>query len=330
MSSSIERKPGPQGVQVSDIADAVPLVSRYAHRTPVVTNSKLNEWAGRSLFFKCENLQRAGAFKFRGAIHALSRLSPSELKAGVVTHSSGNHAGALALAAKIFEIPAYVVMPDGSNAIKQAAVREYGGQIIPCANRQADREATAERVRQETGAILIPPYDHPWIIAGQGTAAWELLDEVPELDYVIAPVGGGGLLSGTALAAQRSPGGPRVIGAEPVGADDAYRSKQAGQFIPQTDPQTIADGLRTSLGEWTWPLISTHVLDIMTVSEEAITGTMRDFWERTKLIIEPSCAVAVAVALNRSVQKLPSSARRVGVIISGGNVDLGQLPWART
>ncbi len=329
MSISTESTPSPQlqfGVELADVKRAARAIASYAHRTPVLTCETLNRQCGHSLFFKCENLQKAGAFKFRGAVNAISNLSPAEREHGVVTHSSGNHAQALALAARIFGIPAHIVMPSTASIVKKNAVLEYGARVIECEPNLDARESTANAVQAETGAVMVPPYDDPRIIAGQGTAVLEFLQQVPQLQVVVAPVGGGGLLSGTAIAARAISPRIRVYGAEPQGADDAFRSKQAGQFIPQTNPKTIADGLLTSLGKWTWPIIQHRVQGILTVSEEQIVETMRTFWMRAKVIIEPSSAVAVAAAM--SLQRQDSSGQlNVGVILSGGNVDLDRLPW---
>jgi len=273
---------------------------------------------------KCENLQKVGAFKFRGATNAVYALSESEAARGVATHSSGNHAQALALAARLRGIPAYIVMPDNAPAVKKAAVNGYGGRISYCVPNQEVREKTLNRILSETGAVMVHPYNNPLVIAGQGTAALELLEEHPDLDVLIAPVGGGGLLSGTALAATGISPGIRVIGAEPEMADDAYRSLQAGKIMPSINPQTIADGLLTSLGDLTFPIIRDQVEQIVTVSEKAIIEGMRLIWERTKLIIEPSSAVPIGLLLEK---KIDLSGLRVGVIISGGNVDLERLPW---
>ncbi len=313
-------------VVMADIKRASRHIATYAHRTPVMTCQKMDALAGHQLFFKCENLQKTGAFKFRGAINAVSHLTPEQLAQGVVTHSSGNHAGALALAAKLFRTQAYVVMPENSLKVKREAVLEYGGEVIDCAPNQAAREAAAAEVQQRTKATMIPPYDHPHVIAGQGTAVLELIQQVPNLDIVIAPVGGGGLMSGTAIAARELSPRIKVFGAEPVGADDAARSKQTNRWVPQTNPQTIADGLRTSLGELTWPIIQRKVQKIITVTEEEIVTAMRHFWQRTKFLIEPSSAVAVAAALK--AEEIGEGPRKnIGIIISGGNVDLDQLPW---
>lgn len=297
------------------------------HRTPVFTNSTLNKIAGRELFFKCENLQRAGAFKFRGACNALSLLTADQLSHGVVTHSSGNHAGALALAAKLFKTRAYVVMPENSLAVKRAAVLEYGGEVISCKPTQQDREETAARVQSETDAAMIPPYDDPRIISGQGTAALELCQEFPNLDAVLAPVGGGGLLAGTCLAAVGLSDQIEVIGAEPAAAADAHESLKRGERILLPTSTSIADGLRTNLGEHNWPIIQKYVQRIICISEDEIIATTRLFWERTKLLIEPSSAVAVAAALHH-LGSGDSEPQQVGIILSGGNCDLDRLPWS--
>lgn len=312
-------------VDFAAVLQAYERIRTHAHRTPVATCRKLDQISGHELFFKCENLQKAGAFKFRGACNAIAQLDADQLARGVVTHSSGNHAGALALAAQMFGTKAYVVMPENSIAVKRAAVLEYGGEVIPCANTQADREATAARVQAETGATLIPPYDDPRIIAGQGTATLELLQEVPDLEIVIAPVGGGGLLAGTCLAAKGINPDIAVLASEPSLADDAYQSLQRGERVLLPTSKTIADGLRTNLGEWTWPIIREHVREIIRIDEAEIKGTTRLFWERTKLLIEPSSAVAVAAALYHLSEE--KSRRRIGVILSGGNVDFSSLAW---
>jgi threonine dehydratase/serine racemase len=256
----------------------------------------------------------------------LSHLSPEELKRGVVTHSSGNHAGALALAAKIFRTRAYVVMPSSASETKRNAVLEYGGEVITCLPNAVAREATARQVQSDTGAVMIPPFDHPNIIAGQGTVALEMLQQVPHLEYIIAPVGGGGMVSGICIAAKAISPRVRVLAAEPAGADDAFQSKEADRFIPQTNPNTIADGLLTSMGEFTWPIIQKNVHAIITVTEDEIVHWMRVFWERTKLLIEPSSAVAVAAVFSPNFPRLESP-KNIGIVLSGGNVNLDSLPW---
>jgi threonine dehydratase/serine racemase len=299
-----------------------------ARRTPVETCATLDRLAGRSLFFKCEQLQKVGAFKFRGAANAVARLDAATAGRGVVTHSSGNHAQALALAARLRGVPAHIVMPENSSPVKRRAVEGYGAEVVLCPSTLEARETTAAAVLARTGGTLIPPYDHADVIAGQGTAALELLEDVPDLEMIVAPVGGGGLLAGTALAARGLKPALLVVAAEPSGADDAARSRAAGRLIPQTGPHTLADGLRTSLGELTWPVLRDLVERVVTVSEEEIVAGMRLAWERAKLLIEPSAAVAVAAVLSDEFRAL-SGARRVGVILSGGNVDLDNLPWRR-
>ena len=296
------------------------------HHTPVATCATLDRLASRSLFFKCEHLQKCGAFKFRGASNAVLSLSAAVAAKGVVTHSSGNHAGALALAARMRGIPAHIVMPHNASAVKRRATRDYGGYLVDCEPTQAAREAAAAAVVAETGGTLIAPFDHPDVIAGQGTAALELLDQVPELDALITPVGGGGLTSGTCLAVQGAAPRVRVFAAEPKGADDAARSKAAGQRVLQTDPHTVADGLRTSLGDLTWPIVRDSVDRVITVTEEEIIAAMRLLWERAKLMVEPSSAVAFAAVMTDEFRALPGLGR-VGIVLSGGNVDLDHLPW---
>lgn len=296
------------------------------HRTPVMTSDTLNRLSGRKLFFKCENLQKVGAFKYRGATNAVLRLSDAEAARGVVTHSSGNHAQALALAARIRGVPAYIVMPKTAPAVKKAAVAGYGGQITECEPNLAARETAANALVARTGATLIPPFDHPDVIAGQGTVALELLEDVPDLDALVVCLGGGGLIAGCAVAARGVKPGVRVFGAEPSGADDAARSKAAGVWQPQTGPNTIADGLLTSTGELTWPVIRDLVEHVFTVTDDEIRTAMRLVWERMKLVVEPSGAVGAAVCLG-SAFKAVEGAERVGVVFSGGNVSLDKLYW---
>lgn len=313
-------------VDLSDIQQAAQRIAGHAHRTPVMTCTTLDRMAGRALFFKCEHLQKVGAFKFRGACNAVMKLPPEVAARGVVTHSSGNHAQALALAARLRGISAHIVMPKNASPVKRRAVEDYGGRVIACEPNLAARETTAAAVMSETGATLIPPYDHPDVIAGQGTAALELLEQAPGLDAVIAPVGGGGLMAGVTIAAKAAAPNVRVFAAEPAGADDAARSKAAGTLVPQTAPRTIADGLLTSLGDLTWPVLRDRVESVITVTDEEIIAAMRLAWERAKLLIEPSAAVAVAAVLGDTFRALPGL-HRVGVILSGGNVNLDALPW---
>ena len=313
-------------VNIVDIQEAAQRLAGRAHRTPVLTCATLDRMAGRSLFFKCEQLQKAGAFKFRGACNAVMRLAPEAATRGVVTHSSGNHAQALALAAKMRGIPAHIVMPRNASPVKRRAVEEYGGRVVECEPTLAARETTAAAVLAETAATLVPPYNHTDVIAGQGTAALELLEQAPRLDAVVAPVGGGGLLAGVTIAAKAIAPDVRIFAAEPAGADDAARSKAAGVLVPQTAPRTIADGLLTSLGDLTWPVLRDRVERVVTVTEEEIVAAMRLAWERGKLLIEPSSAVAVAAVLCDSFRAL-EGLQRVGVVLSGGNVNLDDLPW---
>jgi threonine dehydratase/serine racemase len=314
----------------ADIAAARERLRTVVPPTPISTCATIDALAGRSLVFKCEHLQKVGAFKFRGAWNAVSKLSDAEAARGVVTHSSGNHAQALALAAKMRGIPAYIVMPKNAPVVKRAAVVGYGATVIDCEPTLAARESECACVQSETGATLIHPFDNADVIAGQGTACVELLEQAPDLDAIVTPVGGGGLLSGTCLAAAHLKPGLRVLAAEPLGADDAARSFRAGAWQPQTSPNTIADGLKTSLGELTWPIIRQHVERIVTVRENEIVSAMRLAWERAKLLIEPSAAVALAAVLTPEFRDLPRPRlRRVGVILSGGNVDLDRLPWMK-
>jgi threonine dehydratase len=309
---------------LAEIQQAAGRIKPHAHRTPVLTCSSLNQMAQAQLFFKCENFQKAGAFKFRGACNTILSLSESEAEKGVATHSSGNHAAALALAAQKRGIQAFIVMPSNAPEVKKAAVAGYGGKITFCEPTLAAREFTLAKLIEKTGATFVHPYNDPRVIAGQGTAAIELLEEVPNLDVIIAPIGGGGLLSGAALVASQLSPITRVIGAEPEGADDAYRSLLAGKIIPSVQPRTIADGLLTSLGDLTFAIIQKHINAIVTVSENGIITAMRHIWERMKIIVEPSAAVTFGILLER---KIDLSGKRIGLILSGGNVDLGKLPF---
>ena len=309
---------------LNDILQAAERIRPYAHRTPVLTNESLNQQVNAQVFLKCENLQKVGAFKFRGACNAVYSLSDEEAARGVCTHSSGNHAAALALAARMRGIPAYIVMPNNAPSVKKNAVAGYGGLIRFCEPTLEARESTLDRIRLDTGATVVHPYNDERVITGQGTAALELLEDVPDLDVIITPVGGGGLLSGTSIAATEIKKGIRVIAGEPEMADDAFRSMQAGEIILSKNPKTIADGLLTSLGTLTFPIIKQRVEQIVTVSETGIIESMKYVWERAKIIIEPSSAVAIGVLWEK---KIDLSRLKVGVIISGGNVDLKKLPW---
>ena len=306
---------------LEDVHRAAERIAPHAHRTPVLTSRSVDERAGARVFFKCENLQKVGAFKFRGACNAVASLSDEEARRGVATHSSGNHAAALALAARLSGIPAHIVMPSSAPAVKRAAVAGYGARIVTCAPTLRAREEALAEVARETGAAVVHPYDDARVIAGQATAGLELVEEIPDLDVVVAPVGGGGLLSGTALSVT-SRTSARVVGAEPAAADDAFRSLQAGRVLPSNDPVTIADGLRTSLGELPFAILRARGVEIVTVGEDEIAAAMRFVWERMKILIEPSAAVPVAAVLGGKVR-----GARIGVILSGGNVDLDRLPW---
>jgi threonine dehydratase len=309
---------------LDQIREAASRIQPYAHRTPVLGSSSINKITGASLVFKCENFQKGGAFKFRGATNAVFSLTDEEIAQGVATHSSGNHAQALALAARTRGCKAYIVMPENSSQVKVKGVKEYGGVITFCEPTLSSREETLQQVLKETGATEIHPYNDYRIIAGQATAAKELIADHPDVDIIVAPVGGGGLLSGTALAAHYLLPGCQVFAAEPKGADDAYRSFYAGKFIPSENPKTIADGLLTSLGSLTFPIIQAHVDRIITVTEESIVRAMRMVWERMKVIIEPSSAVPLAAILEN---REDFAGKKVGIIVSGGNINLDKLPW---
>jgi len=309
---------------LQDIKNAHQRIQKYIHRTPVFTSQQLNNETGNQIYLKCENFQKVGAFKFRGASNVVFSLEDEFAERGVATHSSGNHAQAIALAAKMRGIPAYIVMPENSPQVKKKAVAGYGGIIRYCKSTLSAREEVLQEVIQETGAHYIPSYDDPGIIAGQGTATFELLQDHPDLDVIMAPVGGGGLLSGTSISAKNVNPDVTVIGAEPANADDAYRSFKSGKRQPIKTNDTIADGLRTELSDLTFSIIYKNTDDIITVSEEAIISAMRFIWERMKIIIEPSSAVPIAVLME---QKLSVENKKIGVIISGGNVDLEKLPW---
>lgn len=303
----------------SDLETAHSLIKEYAHRVPVFSSSSINRITGSTLFFKCENLQKVGAFKFRGATNAVFSLSEKDALKGVATHSSGNHAAALALAASMRGIPAHIVMPDNSPEIKKKAVAGYGANITFCEPTLQARESTLAEVVQKTGATEIHPYNNFHVIAGQGTSAKELIEDYGDFDVILTPVGGGGLLAGTAISVKHLLPDCKVIAAEPAGADDAYRSFRQGKIIPSVQPKTIADGLLTSLGERNFAIITEKVDDVVTVSEEKIVEAMRMIWERMKIIIEPSSAVTLGAILEG---KLDVANKKVGIILSGGNVDL--------
>jgi threonine dehydratase/serine racemase len=311
-------------VDLGAVREAAQRIAPFVRRTPVMTSGTLDQLAGRAVFFKCENFQTTGAFKYRGATNAVQKLDAATAARGVVTHSSGNHAQALARAARERGIPAHIVMPRTASPVKRAAVEGYGGRVVECEPTLAERERVAAELVAQTGGSLIPPFDHPDVIAGQGTAALELLEDVPDLDAVVAPVGGGGLLSGFCVASRGVNPAIRVFGAEPLGADDAARSKALGEWVPQTAPNSIADGLLTSLGQLTWPIIRDQVEGVYTVTEEQIRAALRLVWERMKLVIEPSAAVGVAVVLSDEFRAL-AGVRKVGVVLCGGNVVLPKM-----
>jgi threonine dehydratase len=308
----------------ADILKAADRIREHVHNTPILSSKNLNSLFGCQLYFKCENLQKAGAFKSRGAVNAVFSLQDEEVLNGVGTHSSGNHAAALSRAAALRGIDAHIVMPENSSKVKIAAVKHYGGKITFCEPTLSSRETTLKKVIEQTGALEIHPYDDPRIIAGQATAAMEVFNETSDLDVMMAPVGGGGLLSGTALSTKYFSPKTKVIAAEPEQANDAFKSFYAKTFVPSLKPNTIADGLRTSLGEWTFPIIIKNVNDVVTVSEKGIISAMRLIWERMKIIVEPSSAVPLAAIIEK---KFDFSGKKIAIIISGGNVDLDDLPW---
>ena len=308
----------------SDIEDAAARIKPYSNRTPVLTSRSLNEMVDGELYFKCENFQRAGAFKFRGACNAVFSLSDDDAQKGVATHSSGNHGQALALAARMRNIPAHIVMPENSPKVKIAAVKGYGASVTLCESNQKAREETLQKVVDQTEATFIHPYDNEQVIAGQGTAAKELLEEIPDLDFILAPVGGGGLMSGTSIAARHMKPGITIIGTEPEMANDAYLSLKLGERQFPDTTKTVADGLRTTLSERTFTIIQHHADGIETVSEESIIRAMRLIWERMNIIIETSCAVPFAALLE---DKVKIKGKKAGIILTGGNVDLDSLPW---
>ncbi len=309
---------------LEDIQATAQRIAPIIHRTPVLTSQSLDALSGAHLFFKCENFQKIGAFKMRGASSVGTLLDEERRQKGLATHSSGNHAQAVALTAKMLGVPAYIVMPTNAPQVKKNAVLGYGATVIDCAPTIEARKATLAQTVEKTGAYFIPPYNDYGVVAGQATAALELLDEVEGLDVVMAPVGGGGLISGTALACHYLRPEVEVIAGEPKNADDAFRSFHSGQIEPVATATTIADGLRTSLGEKTFGIIKEYVNDIVTVSEEEIVTAMRHIWERMKIVIESSCAVPLAVVLQQAAR---FKDKKIGIILTGGNVDLGKLPF---
>ena len=314
----------PDSLSFGLIEEARARIAGKVALTPVLTSSTLDALSGAQLFFKCENLQKSGTFKARGASNAVFALPEAQARHGVATHSSGNHAAALSRAARLRGIAAYIVMPDNASLAKRAAVERYGGRIRYCEPTMTARERSAREVLAETGATLVHPYDNLQVMAGQGTLALELLEQVPQLDVILCPVGGGGLISGTAVAAKSVRPGIRVIGVEPAGADDAARSPRAGHILPSVQPDTIADGLRSSLGERPFVVMRRLLDEITTVADVAIVRAMRQLWEVMKLVVEPSGAAAYAALVGEHTRL---RGQRIGIIVSGGNVDLERLPW---
>jgi threonine dehydratase len=309
-------------VSYDDVASAAQLLAGHCHRTPVITSQTVDDRVGARVFFKCENLQRAGAFKFRGAYNALARLTPEQKRHGVVAYSSGNHAQAVALAGQLLHIPALIVMPRNAPQVKANATRGYGGEIV-FYERGESREVIAERLARERGLTIVPSFDHPHIVAGQGTAAKELIEEVGPVDFLFVPCGGAGLLSGSAIAARQLAPGAKVIGVEPAAGDDATRSFRTRTLQTVKDPDTIADGARTSsLGKITFPLVLAYVGDMVTVNDPELLSAMFFLWERLKLVIEPTGALGAAAVFER---KIDIRGARVGVILSGGNADIREL-----
>ena len=309
----------------AEIRTAHDRIRPFVHQTPVLTSSRLDEASGASLFFKCENFQKVGAFKARGATNAVFALDDATAQRGVATHSSGNHGAAVARAAKLRGIPAYIVMPSNSAKVKVRAVEGYGAHVVFCEPTEEARETKCAEVIEKTGAALIHSFENEHVIAGQGTAAVELLEDVPDLDVIMCPVGGGGLLSGTAIAAKSMRPQIKVIAVEPANADDAAQSFRAGRRLVTVKKFTIADGLRTNIGEPNFAIVQSYVDDIVTVSEEAIISAMRTIWETMKIIIEPSAAVPYAAIADGVIDV---NRKRVGIILTGGNVDLDSLPWS--
>jgi len=311
---------------IDDVRAAAERIRGVGHRTPVLTSKTLDQMAGRKLFFKCENFQKVGAFKFRGGWNAVSMLNDKEAERGVCTHSSGNHAQAIAYSAQKRGIPAYIVMPNNSPDVKLDAVKGYGANVTLCKPTLEARRTTLEGIAEDTGAAVIHPFNNANVIAGQGTAALELIEDVGELDAIIAPIGGGGLMSGTCVTTRSLLPNAKLFGAEPKGADDAYRSLKEGKLLPQEDPKTICDGLLTSMGENTWKILKDHLNAIYTVSDDEVIKGMKLIWERMKIIIEPSCATPVAVVMSPKFKQL-ENIEKVGIILTGGNVDLAKLPF---
>ena len=311
---------------MDDVIAASKRIEGHGHRTPILTNKTIDELTGKKIFFKCENFQKIGAFKFRGGWNTISSLSEKEASNGVCTHSSGNHAQAVAYAAMKRNIPAYIVMPRNAPKVKIQAVEGYNAKITLCEPTLKARRETLEKIAKKTGAYVVHPFNEPKVIAGQGTSAMEMIEDIGNLDAICAPIGGGGLMSGTCIAARSMLPNVRLFGAEPKGADDAYQSLKKGKLIPQNNPKTICDGLLTSMGENTWNILKDHLEDIITVSDDEIVTAMKLIWERMKIIIEPSCATPLAAVLTPEFREL-ENIETIGIILTGGNVDLSKLPF---
>ena len=311
---------------MDDVIAASKRIEGHGQRTPILTNKTIDELTGKKIFFKCENFQKIGAFKFRGGWNTISSLSGEEASKGVCTHSSGNHAQAVAYAAMKRNIPAHIVMPRNAPKVKIQAVEGYRANITLCEPTLKARRETLEKIAEKTGAYVVHPFNEPKVIAGQGTCAMEMIEDIGDLDAICAPVGGGGLMSGTCIAARSMLPNVRLFGAEPKGADDAYQSLKKGKLIPQNNPKTICDGLLTSMGENTWNILKDHLEDIITVSDEEIVTAMKLIWERMKIIIEPSCATPLAAVLTPEFREL-ENIETIGIILTGGNVDLSKLPF---
>ena len=311
---------------MDDVIAASKRIEGHGHRTPILTNKTIDELTGKKIFFKCENFQKIGAFKFRGGWNTISSLSGEEASKGVCTHSSGNHAQAVAYAAMKRNIPAHIVMPRNAPKVKIQAVEGYRANITLCEPTLKARRETLEKIAEKTGAYVVHPFNEPKVIAGQGTCAMEMIEDIGDLDAICAPIGGGGLMSGTCIAARSMLPNVRLFGAEPKGADDAYQSLKKGKLIPQNNPKTICDGLLTSMGENTWNILKDHLEDIITVSDEEIVTAMKLIWERMKIIIEPSCATPLAAVLTPEFREL-ENIETIGIILTGGNVDLAKLPF---
>lgn len=309
---------------MSDIKRAHQRISKHLIHTPILTSHNINDIAGCEIFFKCENFQKTGSFKMRGATNAILSIRPEDRANGFATHSSGNHAQAVAFAGHAAGARTYIVMPENAPRVKIEAVKAYGGEISFCEPTEEARVRTCNQIIEETGAMFIPPFDHPDIIAGQATAAKELIEEVQDLDYVMTPVGGGGLAAGTCLSVKYLLPGSRVVLGEPKSVDDAYQSLKAGKIMPNKTTNTIADGLKVTVGKLNFEIIKENVEEIVTVSEKEIVDAMRLIWERIKIVIEPSCSVPFAALLKR---KKKFAGKKVGIILTGGNVDLGKLPF---